>query len=129
MSSILYTGRPVYKSCMALLQDGLHQSGHEALVALGTGGGGGNSLPPYSQQRPMRTDLSGCLGLIDHGQYKSTVIPVIAAAFVYGWEVWPARGRPEVHGMRQAGANGRGVQTCICFRARGRLFEKQVLVD
>ncbi len=43
------------------------------------GGGGGNSLrpdvwimDPYSQQRPMRTNLSCCLGLIDNGQYKST---------------------------------------------------------
>ncbi len=39
------------------------------------GGGGGNSLRPYSQQRPMRTNLSCCLGslgLIDNGQYKST---------------------------------------------------------
>ncbi len=39
-------------------------------------GGGGNSLrrrmDPYSQQRPMRTNLSCCLGLIDNGQYKST---------------------------------------------------------
>ncbi len=35
-------------------------------------GGGGNSLRPYSQQRPMRTNLSCCLGLIDNGQYKST---------------------------------------------------------
>ncbi len=35
-------------------------------------GGGGSSLYPYSQQRPMRTNLSCCLGLIDNGQYKST---------------------------------------------------------
>ena len=35
-------------------------------------GGGGNSLRPYSQQRPMRTNLSCCLGLIDNGQYKRT---------------------------------------------------------
>ncbi len=34
--------------------------------------GGGNPLCPYSQQRPMRTDLSCCLGLIDNGQYRST---------------------------------------------------------
>ncbi len=34
--------------------------------------GGGNSLRPYSQQRPMSTNLSCCLGLIDNGQYKST---------------------------------------------------------
>ncbi len=34
--------------------------------------GGGNSLRPYSQQRPMRTNLSCCLGLTDNGQYKST---------------------------------------------------------
>ena len=34
--------------------------------------GGGNSLRPYSQQRPMRTNLSCCPGLIDNGQYKST---------------------------------------------------------
>ncbi len=36
------------------------------------GGGGENSLRPYSQQRPMRTNLSCCPGLIDNGQYKST---------------------------------------------------------
>ena len=36
------------------------------------GGGGGDSLRPYSQQRPMRTNLSCCLGLIDNGQQKST---------------------------------------------------------
>ncbi len=36
------------------------------------GGGGGNSLHPYSQQRPMRTNLPCCLGLIDNGQHKST---------------------------------------------------------
>ncbi len=35
-------------------------------------GGGGISLRPYSQQGPMRTNLSFCLGLIDNGQYKST---------------------------------------------------------
>ncbi len=35
-------------------------------------GGGGNSLRPYSQQRPMRTNLSCCLGFIDNGQHKST---------------------------------------------------------
>ena len=36
------------------------------------GGGGGNSLRPYSQQRPMRTNLSSCLSLIHHGQNHST---------------------------------------------------------
>ena len=36
------------------------------------GGGGGNSLRPYSQQRPMRTNLSSCLGLIHNGQNHST---------------------------------------------------------
>ena len=35
-----------------------------------TGGGGGNSLRPYSQQRPLRTNLAWCLGLIDNGQQK-----------------------------------------------------------
>ncbi len=35
-------------------------------------GGGGNSLRPYSQRRPMRTNLSCCPGLIGNGQYKST---------------------------------------------------------
>ena len=40
--------------------------------------GGGNSLRPYSQQRPMRTNLSCRLGLIDNGQYKSTNrLPVV----------------------------------------------------
>ncbi len=34
--------------------------------------GGGNSIRPYSQQRPMRMNLSCCLGLIDNGQHKST---------------------------------------------------------
>ena len=34
--------------------------------------GGGNSLRPCRQQRPIRTNLSCCLGLIDNGQYKST---------------------------------------------------------
>ncbi len=34
--------------------------------------GAGSSLRPYSQQRPMRTNLSCCLGLIDNGQHKST---------------------------------------------------------
>ncbi len=29
-------------------------------------------LRPYSQQWPMRTSLSCCLGLIDHGQHEST---------------------------------------------------------
>ncbi len=32
-------------------------------------GGGGNSLWPYSQQRPMRPNLSCCLDLIDNGQH------------------------------------------------------------
>ena len=36
------------------------------------GGGGGNLLRPYSQQRPVRTNPSCCLGLVDHGQHKST---------------------------------------------------------
>ncbi len=43
--------------------------GHEhGLVLIG----GGNSLRPYSQLRPMRTNLSCCLGPIDNGQHKST---------------------------------------------------------
>ncbi len=33
-------------------------------------GGGGNSLRSYSQQRPKRTNLSCCLGLIDNGQHR-----------------------------------------------------------
>ena len=33
-------------------------------------GGGGNSLRSYSQQWPMRTDLSSCLGLCNNGQYQ-----------------------------------------------------------
>ncbi len=41
-------------------------------VTFSIGGGGGNSLRPYSQQRPMRTNLSCCLGLIYNGLYKST---------------------------------------------------------
>ncbi len=36
------------------------------------GGGGGNALRPYSQQTPMRTNLSCCPGLTDNGSYKST---------------------------------------------------------
>ncbi len=39
---------------------------------IGGTGGGGNSLRPYSQQRPIRTNLSCCLGLIDNGQHRST---------------------------------------------------------
>ncbi len=35
------------------------------------GGGGGDSLRPYSQQRPMRPNLSCCLGLIANGQHKN----------------------------------------------------------
>ncbi len=38
----------------------------------GGGGGGGISRRPYNQQRPMRTNLSCCLGLSDNGQHKST---------------------------------------------------------
>ncbi len=45
--------------------------GHEISHGI-DGGGGGNSLRPYSQQRPMRTNRSRCLGLMDNGQYKST---------------------------------------------------------
>ncbi len=48
------------------LQHGIH------VHAEGGGGGGGSSLRPYSPQRPMRTNLSCCLGLIDNGQHKST---------------------------------------------------------
>ncbi len=33
--------------------------------------GGGNSLLPFSQQRPMTTNLSCCLGLIDNGQHDN----------------------------------------------------------
>ncbi len=54
---------------------GQHGQGSPGILLLGQGpmgGGGGNSLRPYSQQRPMRTNLSYCLGLIDNGQYKST---------------------------------------------------------
>lgn len=40
--------------------------------ALNRGGGGGNSLRPYSQQRPMRTNLSCYMGLMNNGQHKST---------------------------------------------------------
>ncbi len=35
-------------------------------------GEGGDTLCAYSQQRPMGTNLSCCLGLIDKGQRKST---------------------------------------------------------
>ncbi len=41
-------------------------------VLKATKGGGGNSLRPYSQQRPMGTNLSRCLGLFDVGQHMST---------------------------------------------------------
>ncbi len=34
--------------------------------------GGGNSLRPYSQQRPMRTNLALCPRLFDNGQHRST---------------------------------------------------------
>ncbi len=34
--------------------------------------GGEKSLLPYSKQRPMRTNLSCCLGFIGNGQHKST---------------------------------------------------------
>ena len=33
---------------------------------------GGNFLCPYSQQRPMSTNLACCLGLMDNSQHKST---------------------------------------------------------
>ncbi len=41
--------------------------------------GGGNSLCPYSQQRPIVTNLSLCLGLSDNGQQKSTnrLVPLV----------------------------------------------------
>ena len=38
------------------------------------GGGGGNSLRPYSQQRPMRTNLSSRLGLRMLGVYESDLV-------------------------------------------------------
>ncbi len=40
-------------------------------------GGGGNSLRPYSQQRPMKTNLSCCPSLIDNGHHKSTHILLV----------------------------------------------------
>ncbi len=53
------------------------------------GGGGGNSLRPYSQQRPTRTNLSCCLGLIDNGQYKSTNYDAVVELMVsYDCEFW-----------------------------------------
>ncbi len=45
-----------------------HELWHRAMAAWS----GGKYICPYSQQRLMRTSLSGLLGLFDNGQYKST---------------------------------------------------------
>ena len=54
------------------LRPGVGRLGRPRYPGGGGGGGGRNSLRPYRQQRPMRTNLASCLGLIHNGKNHST---------------------------------------------------------